>query len=86
MRYPTAKSHDHRPVVEPAATDHASVQQYCHWALAHKLHACRVCTGFRVDELGLAHLVASPASDRSHGQSRTDGSAPWLASAATWRR
>jgi hypothetical protein len=42
--------------------------------------ACRVCTGFRIDELGLADLISSPDSDRSRRQGRPDGSGPWLAS------
>ena len=65
MRNPTAKPHDHRPVIEAAAvTDHTAVQQICHWAVAHKLEAHRVCTGFRLGELGLVELFSTLQSTR----------------------
>jgi hypothetical protein len=65
MRNPTAKRHDHPPVMEaPAVADHTAVQQICHWAMAHKLQAHRVCSGFRLHELGLAELVSAVRSTR----------------------
>jgi hypothetical protein len=57
----TATRHGDRPQIEPAAdvTDNSPVQQIRHWVMAHKLDACRVCTGFRVDELGLRELASA---------------------------
>jgi hypothetical protein len=66
-----------------AATDHAAVQQIRHWMAAHRLEAHRGCTGFRIAELGLVELIASPGSDPSHRQGKTVGSGP---RAASWRR
>ena len=60
-------------------------QHLRHWIMAHKLEGCRDCNGFRIEELGLAHLISSPDSDWSH-QGRTDGSGPSFASAETLRR
>jgi hypothetical protein len=57
------------------------LQQICEWAIAHKLDAHRVCTGFRLDELGLADLVSAPDSGRSRTQCRGDGSRPTFAMA-----
>lgn len=87
MMKQTGTPHGDRPEIEAAAvSDHTPIQQIRHWVTAHRLDACRVCTGFRIDELGLADLISSPDSDRSHRQGRTDGSGPWFASAASWRR
>jgi hypothetical protein len=87
MRHPTATLDGDGPEIEAAATtDHTLIHQVRHWAMTHGLGACRVCTGFRIDELGLAHVFSLPDLDPSHRQSRTDGSGPWFASTGTWRR
>ena len=81
------KPHRDRPGIEAAASANiAHMQQMREWMMAHKLQAHRGCTGFRIDDLGLAELIASPGSDRSRAQGRTDESGPWFASATTWRR
>ena len=36
-----------------------SDQQICHWIMAHKLEAYRVCNGFRIDELGLGEPLSA---------------------------
>jgi hypothetical protein len=78
MRDRTATPNGDRRGIEAAAvTDHTSLQQIRHWVMAHRLEVWRVCTGFRIDELGLGEVIASQNSD---------GSGPWLASAGTWRR
>jgi hypothetical protein len=60
----TATRHGDRPQIEPVAdvTDNGRVQQMRDWIMAHKLDACRVCTGFRIDELGLCELASAPRS------------------------
>jgi hypothetical protein len=81
------KPHRDRPGIEAAASaNHVHMQQMREWMMAHKLQAHRGCTGFRIDELGFAELIASPGSDRSPRPGRPDGSGPRFASAATWRR
>ena len=81
------KPHRDRPGIEAAASANiAHMQQMREWMMAHKLQAHRGCTGFRIAELGLADLIASPGSDRSPHPGRRDGSGPRFASAATWRR
>jgi hypothetical protein len=81
------KPYRDRPGIEAAASAyHAHMKQMREWMMAHKLQARRGCTGFRIDELGLAQLIASPGSDRSHRHGRTVGSGPRLASTATRRR
>ena len=77
---------DRREVEAAAVIDHAAVKQIRYWMAAHRLGAHRGCTGFRIDESGLAELIASPGSDPSHCQGRTVRSGPRLASAGTWRR
>jgi hypothetical protein len=79
------KPHGDRPVVEPAATDHASVQQFRYWIRAYGLQAHRGCTGFRIDELGLADLISSPDPDLKPRQGRTDGSGLSFAPRLNWR-
>ena len=87
MRNETGMPRGGRRAAEAATViDHAAVQQIRHWMAAHKLQAHRGCTGFRIDDLGLAELIASPHSNRSPRPGRTDGSGPRFASAATWRR
>jgi hypothetical protein len=82
----TATPHGNRPHIEQiAALTGTPAQQICKWITAHKLEACRDCNGFRIEELGLADLLSSPESDRSHRRRRTDGSGPSFASAGTWR-
>ena len=87
MRNERGMPHRGRRAAEAATViDHAAVQQIRHWMAAHRLEAHRGCTGFRIDELGFAELIASPGSDRSPHPGRRDGSGPRFASAATWRR
>ena len=74
-----------RPKIEQAITDHNPVQQVCHWIVAHKLEGYRGCNEFRVEELGLAHLIASPHSDRLRRQGKADRSGPWFVNAGIWR-
>lgn len=85
MRNQTGTPQGDGPEIEEA-THHTAVRQTRHWMAAHRLAAHRGCTGFRIDESGLAELIASPGSDPSHCQGRTVGSGPRLASAGTWRR
>jgi hypothetical protein len=59
-----------------AIADHAHVQQIREWIMAHKLEAHRGCTGFQIEELGLADLVSSTDSGRWRRQSRGHGSRP----------
>ena len=81
-----ALPHGDRHEIEQAADVSVKpAQQIRHWIVAHKLEACRGCNAFRIEELGLADLISSPDSDRSHRQGRTDGSGPWSASAETSR-
>lgn len=60
----TATPHGDRRGIEPAAdvTVNNPVQRIRHWIVAHKLDACRVCIGFRIDELGLRDLASAPRS------------------------
>ena len=85
MRNQTGTPQGDGPEIEEA-THHTTVRQTRHWMAAHRLAAHRGCTGFRIDELGLAHLLPLPDSDRSPRPGRPDGSDPRFASAATWRK
>jgi hypothetical protein len=87
MRSRTATPQGDRSEIEAAAlTDHIPARQIRHWITAHRLQACRACTGFRIAELGPADLISSPDSGRSPRPGGTNGSGPWFASAGTWRR
>jgi hypothetical protein len=87
MTEPTATAHGDRREIEHATDVTLTPDQHLrHWIVAHKLEGYRGCNGFRIEELGLAHLISSPESDRSHRQGKTDGSGPSFASAGTWRR
>lgn len=78
---------DRRAIEQVADVPHSiAVQHIRQWIMAHRLDACRVCTGFRIDELGLADLISSPYSERRQRQRRMDGSSPRFASAQTSRR
>jgi hypothetical protein len=57
-----ATPHGDRPESEIALTDSIPVQQIREWIMAHRLDACRACTGFRIDELGLRDLASAPRS------------------------
>ena len=82
MMKQTGTPHGDRPEIEAAAvSDHTPIQQMRHCVSAHRLDACRVCTGFRIDELGLADLVSAPDSGRSRTQGRGNGSRPRFANA-----
>ena len=61
MKSRTATPHGDRPEIEQAAdvTVNNSVPQICHWIMAHKLEAYRVCNGFRIDELGLGEPLSA---------------------------
>jgi hypothetical protein len=82
----TALPHgDRREVEQTADVIVTPARHIRHWIMAYKLEGCRGCNGFRIEELGLAHLISSPDSDWSH-QGSTDGSGPSFASAETSRR
>lgn len=71
----TAMPHGDRREIEQAADVSVTpAQQICYWAMAHRLDACRGCTGFRIEELGLADIIASPHSGRARRLGRGDGS------------
>jgi hypothetical protein len=67
----TATFHHDRPDVEQVIADQNPVQQICHWAMAHKLDACRACIGFRLEDLGLGELVPVLRSRRDGLGSRS---------------
>lgn len=82
MRHRTATPHGDRPGIEQLPDiDVTPAQQIRHSAMAHKLEGCRRCNGFRIEEVGLGHLISSLDCDRSHRQRGTDGSRPRFASA-----
>lgn len=61
----TATPHGERPQIEQTTDITGTpIQQICHWIVAHKLEACRVCTGFRIDELGLTEVRSALRSRR----------------------
>lgn len=72
MKDRTATPHREPPEIEqaPVITDKQD-QQICHWAMAHKLDACRACIGFRIEELGLGELVPVLRSSRDDLGSRS---------------
>ena len=75
MADPTATPRGDPPESEQVAdVTITPAQQICYWAMAHRLDACRGCTGFRIEELGLADIIASPHSGRARRLGRGDGS------------
>ena len=67
----TASPRGDRPAVEPAATDHTAVHQIRSWIMGHRLQGHRVCTGFRVDELGFSEFLPVLRSGRHSPGSRS---------------
>jgi hypothetical protein len=68
----TATSHGDRvQIAQIADLTVTPVQQVCDWIVAHKLDACRACTGFRIEELGLGELVPVLRSRRDDLGSRS---------------
>jgi hypothetical protein len=85
MTHPTAMPHGDRREIEQAADVSVTPAQQIYWAMAHRLDACRGCTGFRIEELGLANLVSASDSGRSRPQGRREARVPH-SQALSWRR
>ena len=72
MTVPTATPHgDRREIEQIADLIVTPVQQVCQGIVVHKLDACRACTGFRIEELGLGELIPALRSTRDGLVSRS---------------
>ena len=66
------KPYRDRPGIEAAASAyHAHMKQIRSWIMGHRLQGHRVCTGFRVDELGFSEFLPVLRSGRHSPGSRS---------------